>query len=1172
MARWNCELRLPFRVARPEDSLSDTAPQITPAPHLERLGGKDFRVLLVWILAGAIGVGVAWRYFFQAFPEAAVHFEVTRDQALDTARQFLSQQHISVDGYESTIVFSVDDNAKTYLERTVGLEQANRLISTQVTAWYWEARFFRPEQKEEFRVDVSPSGRLVGFEHVVEESRAGARLDRDAALSIAQNFLLAQGPARFSQFDYLPEEANSTEPNPNRRDWSFTWELRGFHAPDSPQGAPYRLTVGLQGDQISSLDEFLKVPETWTRDYDKLRSANTLLTNVAIIPFMLLLGGAFWVIYELSRRSVLRWSGSLWLGMIFAVLFFWMTVNTWPILRAGYDTNSSYSSWALEQVMLAALLSIGQAVLVTIAFAPGEPLYRNDFPKFLRLGAIRTFPALRSKEFFRSCVIGVSFAAVHIGYVVAFYLVGKRFGVWAPQEINYDSETSSILPWLAPMVIGLYAAASEEFLFRMFAIPFLRRITRSKILAVVLPAFMWSFLHTNYPQEPPYIRGIEIGILGIAAGLVMLRWGILATLVWHYTADATLGSLLLIRSANPYFRVSGALVAGAAFIPILCAGVMYLKRGGFVVNEKLLNAAEPLKSPAETEAVSADQQAQPAHSATYRALSMKMVWTLVLCGVAGLLLVKFTKVPSIGSFVRTSLDSKQAAAEADEILRQKHVDPSKFHRAVIFLNNFDDVTNEFLRRKVGIEGANLIYENQVPQSFWRVRYFLDGQQEEYAVLLRTNGDLHSVWHTLDERAAGPNLTKEEAFARAEAWLREIKHVDFAQWKLVDSNSEKKPNRTDHKLIWENKTPLAGGPQPEDAAFARMELHVNGEEISTYRIYVKIPEEWERRQTQETLPKTLLLIWKYLFPATLVVLVLVVYFRNLKRPEATSIPWRKFARWAVWGLTAFAVLEITSIPVALHRYTTQIPFKVFLATIGIGWLIGAAFFYSAIAFFFGLAWYFWSRAGERNQLPEWFRMPADYYRDAFLIATAGAATILGFSRATTLLERLVPALRDAMPSSVPAGFDALLPAAQEISRAVYLGLLVAAIIAALSGFIALFGRTRWMRALFILAGALAMIDGWGSGADFLRQFALYVVTICFWWWGISKVVRFNLIGYLLLYAVFSLAGGAFPLLQQPNSYLRTNGIAVLATLALLLLWPLIAWRRAAASAGSSSPLA
>jgi membrane protease YdiL (CAAX protease family) len=1160
--------------------VSETASQLTAPPRLERLGVKDLRVLLIWILAGALGVGVAWRYFFQAFPEASINFEVTRDQALDTARQFLTQRHASLDGYESTIVFNVDDNAKTYLERTVGLEKANQLISTKVAAWYWEARFFRPEQKEEYRVDVSPSGRLVGFEHVVEEARTGARLERDAALSIAQNFLRAQDPARFPEFDYLPEEANSKEPNPNRRDWSFTWELRGFHAPDSPQGAPYRLRVGLQGDQVSSLEEFLKVPETWTRDYEKLRSANTLLTQLALLPFMLLLGGGFWVIYGLSRRGLVQWSGALWLGLVYAILFFLMTINTWPILRAGYDTNSTYSSWAVEQVVLAALLGIFQAILVTIPFAAGEPLYRIRFPEFLRLNVLRRFPAFRSKEFFRSCVIGVSLAAVHIGYVVVFYLVGKHVGVWAPQDLSFDQEaSSSILPWLAPLVIGLYASASEEFLFRMFAIPFLQRVTKSTILAVVLPAFMWSFLHSNYPQEPPYIRGIEIGIIGIVAGLVMLRWGILATLVWHYTVDATLGCLLLIRSANPYYRISGVLVAGAAFIPILYAGVMYLRRGGFEVREDLLNAAEPLQPPPSTDSAAAEEQPQLASTTTYRAMPAKLVWTLVLCGIAGILLIKFTTVSSIGSFIRTSIDKKQAATAADETMRREHLDPTRFHRAAVFVSNFDPVAqefqmdpvvNEFLRRKIGMEGANHIYQSQVPQGFWRVKYFRDSEKEEYAVLLRPNGEMYSIWRALDERTPGAKLTKEEADKLAESWLRINRSVDFSQWNLVEYTSEKKPDRIDHKFIWQKKTPLAGGPNPEDAAFARMDLHVVGDQISTFFDYIKIPDEWRRQQERGTLLKTLHSVWKYMLPAAFIISMLVVYFRNLKKPEATSIPWRKFVSWGLFGLASYAIIVVTGIPQTLQQYTTQIPFKTYLATIGIAWLIGIIFSTAAIAFFFGLASYFWSRAGRGDQLPGWSGMPANYYRDAFLVATAGAATFLGFNRVATLLGRLIPALRDSLPASVPAGFDTLQPAGAEIARAVYAGLFVAAIIAAVSGFVSLFVRTRALQVLLVFAGALAMIAGWGSGADFLRQFAIYSATIAFWWWGISKVVRFNLMGYFLLITVTSLAGGALSLLQQPNPYLRSNGIAALAALALLLLWPLAAWRRAA-SANTAAPI-
>ena len=141
----------------------------------------------------------------------------------------------------------------------------------------------------------------------------------------------------------------------------------------------------------------------------------------------------------------------------------------------------------------------------------------------------------------------------------------------------------------------LYAATSEEFLFRLFAIPFLKRLTGSSIIAVIVPAFCWSFLHSAYPNEPPYIRGLEVGLIGIVAGIVMLRWGIMATLIWHYTVDASLVGLLLVRSNSLYFKISGVVVGVAALAPLIFAGVSYIARGRFETNEDLLNSAEPIE-------------------------------------------------------------------------------------------------------------------------------------------------------------------------------------------------------------------------------------------------------------------------------------------------------------------------------------------------------------------------------------------------------------------------------------------------------------------------------------------------------------------------------------------------------------------------------------------------
>src|SRR5579864_6311671 len=102
----------------PDSSFSASTLKRNP----QRLNASDVRVLLLWLLVAAVGGSVAYRYFFRAFPEAAVNFKVTRGAALAQARAFATAQGADLAGYQSTVVFGVNDEEKTYLEREVGLE------------------------------------------------------------------------------------------------------------------------------------------------------------------------------------------------------------------------------------------------------------------------------------------------------------------------------------------------------------------------------------------------------------------------------------------------------------------------------------------------------------------------------------------------------------------------------------------------------------------------------------------------------------------------------------------------------------------------------------------------------------------------------------------------------------------------------------------------------------------------------------------------------------------------------------------------------------------------------------------------------------------------------------------------------------------------------------------
>src|SRR5208337_2262604 len=153
------------------------------------LTSADRRVITIAIVIAGISLAIGVKYFSHAFPEAAIEFRVNRDDSTPMATKFLADRGWSVGGYGHAAVFDFDDNAKVYLERTQGLTRMNTLTRGPIHLWHWSHRWFKPQQKEEFRVDLTPTGDVVGFDHDIPEAAPGAGLDQASARTIAEAFL-----------------------------------------------------------------------------------------------------------------------------------------------------------------------------------------------------------------------------------------------------------------------------------------------------------------------------------------------------------------------------------------------------------------------------------------------------------------------------------------------------------------------------------------------------------------------------------------------------------------------------------------------------------------------------------------------------------------------------------------------------------------------------------------------------------------------------------------------------------------------------------------------------------------------------------------------------------------------------------------------------------------------
>jgi hypothetical protein len=211
---------------------------------------------------------------------------------------------------------------------------------------------------------------------------------------------------------------------------------------------------------------------------------------------------------------------------------------------------------------------------------------------------------------------------------------------------------------------------------------------------------------------------------------------------------------------------------------------------------------------------------------------------------------------------------------------------------------------------------------------------------------------------------------------------------------------------------------------------------------------------------------------------------------------------------------------------------------------------------------GLSWFFLQRALGPGHFPAWREMNAAYFRDAFCVALFGSIAVMGLNRLPALFARW-PLLRHSLGSNVPGNLDVLNPAVGVLASSIAAAFLTVGLLGLAAGLIAAYVRPAWMRAALMVLYAALMAMNVATPGAFFRDAAFHLVAVAALWYGVTHIVRFNVLGYFLLAAMIALIPAAIELLEQPNPYFHANGYAILAFALAILAWPLRRWQRSAA---------
>lgn len=1120
--------------------------------------------LLGWLSVGVLGAAYFWLAYPRVFPEASVDLRITPREALQRGEQALRQLQpdLNLADWRHTVQFDWDENAKRYLEKTLGLSQANQVMRDDVSVWYFACRWQREGERMRYWASVAPSGEVVAAGYTLPEEAVGAQLRPEQARAIAERFLQTQLRLDLSQWRLVN---TYQQQRPQRRDYVFEYEHQTLRYPaDAPNPATVRLRLSVAGDRVNSYTlRWLHTPEKWAFEQRQRESQRRALGVVFGTLYMLLqIGAVGLAIWLVIRRQPLAWGFASRVALLLVVVIVLAQLNAYPLWWARYDPARPEPAFLAGRLIGILFFALFEGFLWFVFALVGEWLSRATPLGNMPFAKLATARFWTTREAVRALFVGLAFAGIHLGYLCAVYLIGFRLGAWSPLAVPYTNGVVLPLPFVEPLLYGLLPAIQEELMFRAIALYVLWRLTRQFWVAALLSSTLWAFLHIGYPTEPVYMRGLELIPVGLAYCWLAARYGILAPITAHYTYNALLTATTYLNMDAPYLRWSALVVALGAFALFTPALLAYLR-------QRTLPTLDSVEAPT----MHAPPPATPAEPqiAPYRPLTRRD-WAL-LAGILGVLVALgiYRRAPEVGEFLRGMHTNRTEALQiAREYLTELGVGLEGYRAlAEFFWRDRDDI--EEYARAIGQEEAYEQLAKPEPSElgYWRVRFFRPLERTEWYVYVGTDGEVFNRKRVLAEEATGDlpeeraqarvMLTETQARQRAEQYLADAQGYDLSEWRLIETDLTEHPNRTDYVFTYEHRQHRIG------EARQRLSVEVQGLLVHDVSEWWEIPEQWYFQQRRVQAWGVFAGLWVILLLLGLVGYVVYVEWRE-GNASSFSLPlaWRAL----VAGALCLVLLILSDWEGALwRRYDPADPLATHVgATLilqGLLVLLGGGLVAMLYA---GLEPSYWrTRLGHLVPLSVWLtprrwheappssppRHPAAW-REGIAIAAV-------LSLASGTLELFLPRPpRDVSGQHLWLG---------TVAFAGLLTLIIGALALAAVGTYRRYLRSLWRVGLLALAFAPAAAIGVSSWEQ-LRNHLLTYVEI----WAVVVIVGYllgrrllqgNFVAWALLLFWGVLADESAIYLQIPDPALRMQGVIMGAIYLLSVAWAFWwAWRQSA----------
>jgi sigma-B regulation protein RsbU (phosphoserine phosphatase) len=551
--------------------------------------GPPLRRFIPLLLLGAAGLAAFLLLIGDISPLASVDFRLSRSEIMEKSSAFMSGLGYGLKGLHQDAWFQFDNRTDVFLQKRRGMRTANAILRADtlpahawLVSWY-DRGLSQSQNTERFTLWMSPGGRVIGFDHVIDDTASLPSLSAGEARALAESLLVRHHP----DFGQYRLKTSSGVKQLHRTDHEFLYSRES-------EGLELTLSCRVQGNEIGAMQWNDVLGGAFLGEYSGNATGATLMATVSIAATFLL----FFFIVTLFLKKYhegevgIRTAVMVFLGFLAVSLV--ASVNEFTALGANAgiaDLNKFYVR-CIVFVMDVFIIQVFLGVLIFAAWTVGESSSRSVWPRKMVAMDSALFRSFLTRDIGESVLRGYGWAFVILGAhaLLLAVLVREGIGLFAPP---LGGVPESFVPGLQPALAGLASAILGEVVSRLFFLSFLREKLGRRWLAVAVSILVWTltaFFFWNLPfGSPPLL--LHLALLagyGLAFSVLFLRYDLMTAVACH-TVVVTAGTgIPLLVSSGAFFAASAWLMGAVLAVPLLVGVAGFLRGKRFEFNPRTL--------------------------------------------------------------------------------------------------------------------------------------------------------------------------------------------------------------------------------------------------------------------------------------------------------------------------------------------------------------------------------------------------------------------------------------------------------------------------------------------------------------------------------------------------------------------------------------------------------